>query len=268
MARDIQALGRFDGRAVIVTGAAGGIGAETARLFAQLGASLMLVDLDGDAVEALAAEVGGARALQADVSRAEDVGRYVGETVAAFGRLDVVVNNAAYLRIGEAHAFEEAEFDRHWHVNVKATWLSAKLGREQLRATRGSIVAVASVDALVAEPGLVPYSASKAALLNLCRGLALELGPLGVRVNAVLPGPTDTQLLDWAIAQSSEDVAGVKAARSRRSPLGRLNRPEEIATVIAFLASDAAAGVTGAGWVADAGLTAAPDFVYPEPALP
>jgi 3alpha(or 20beta)-hydroxysteroid dehydrogenase len=256
---------RFDGKAVVVTGAARGIGAETARLFASLGAGVMLVDLDGDGIEELASEIDGARALRADVSREDDVARFVDETVSAFGRLDVIVNNAAYLRIGEAHHFDEADFDRHWDVNVKPTWLSAKHGRELLRATGGSIVSVASVDAFVAEPLLVPYCASKAALVNLCRGLALELGPLGVRINAVLPGPTDTPLLHWAIRQSTDDLEGVMAARGKRNPLGRLNRPADIAPVIAFLACDAAAGVTGAAWVADAGLTLTPDFAFREP---
>jgi NAD(P)-dependent dehydrogenase (short-subunit alcohol dehydrogenase family) len=255
---------RFDGKAVVITGAARGIGAETARLFASRGASLTLVDLDRDGLEALAAELDGALAVVADVSSAEAVAGFIEDTVAAFGRLDVVVNNAAYLQIGDADSFSEEDFDRHFDVNVKATWLSAKLGLEHLRATHGSIVAVASVDSFVAEPRLVPYCASKAALVNLCRGLALELGPLHVRVNAVLPGPTDTPLLHWAIGQSTDDVDGVIAARSRRNPIGRLNTPSDIAPVIAFLASEAAAGVTAAAWVVDGGMTATPEFVFAE----
>lgn len=258
---------RAQDKVVIVTGAGSGIGRAAAELFAQRGARVSVVDIREDAAQEVAGGIraagGEAEPFVADVSDGRAVKEYIEATVKAYGHLDAIVNVAAYLMPKPAHELTEDEWDRHYNVNVKATWLTAKYGYHHLRAAGGgTLTAVASVDAFVAEPNLAAYCASKAALVNLCKALALEWGPDHIRVNAVCPGTTDTPFFRNAVRRTGSDPKVVARARAMRNPIGRLNTSEDVASVLFFLASEEAAGVTGAAWVVDGGLTASFDYDY------
>ncbi len=258
---------RAQDKVVIVTGAGSGIGRAVAELFAQEGARVSAVDIHEEAVSEVAEgiRVGGgeAKTFVADVSNGHAVEEYIEATVAAYGRLDAIVNVAAFLTPKPAHELTEDEWDRHQDVNVKATWLTAKYGYHHLRAANGgTLTAVASIDAFVAEPNLAAYCASKAALVNLCRALALEWGPDHIRVNAVCPGTTDTPFFRNAVRGTGSDPRTVAHARAMRNPIGRINTPQDVAPILLFLASEEAAGVTGTAWVVDGGLTASFDYDY------
>jgi NAD(P)-dependent dehydrogenase (short-subunit alcohol dehydrogenase family) len=258
---------RAQDKVVIVTGAGSGIGRAAAELFAREGARVSVVDIREEAAsevaEGIRAAGGEAEAFAADVSKGDAVKEYIEATAKAHGRLDAIVNVAAFLTPKPAHELTEDEWDRHQNVNVKATWLTAKYGYHHLRAAGGgTLTAVSSIDAFVAEPNLAAYCASKAALVNLCRALSLEWGPDHIRVNAVCPGTTDTPFFRNAVRGTGSNPDATAHTRAMRNPIGRINTPEDIAPVLLFLASEEAAGVTGAAWVVDGGLTATFDYEY------
>jgi NAD(P)-dependent dehydrogenase (short-subunit alcohol dehydrogenase family) len=251
------------GKVCIVTGAAGGIGRATALELVRQGARrLSLVDVDADALRETASEVGagGAEALElaADVSVGEEVAGVVGKTLEAFGRVDVLVNNAAVIGpivpVGE---LDEEDFDRVMGVNVRGVFLGLKHVLPLLIAQgAGSVVNVASISGLLGHAGGTAYTASKHAVIGLTKAAAAEAGPYGVRVNAICPGSTRTaQFLTTARGISPQDPdAFIESHTRSQIPLGRLADPSEQARVICFLASDAASYVNGATWVVDGGL--------------
>ena len=175
--------------------------------------------------------------------------------VARHGTLDVLVNNAGVNAYFDATEMTEAEWDRVFGVDLKGAWLCAKHAlRPMKRAGRGSIVNIASIHASLTIPGMFPYAAAKAGLLGLTRSLALEYGPLGIRVNAVLPGYTRTRLVEeWL--QTQPDPAAVERRVVEIQPLRRMATPAEIANLVAFVASDEASAITGASLAADCGLS-------------
>jgi len=241
----------FSGRVVVVTGAANGIGAACARLFAESGATLALWDIDAGAVEALAAELGGgARALRCDVAKRAEVDAATAATLAAFGRIDVLINNAGIFRNVDFLEHSEADWDAVLGVNLKGAFLVGQaVAREMAKTGGGAIVNMSSVNAVMAIPTLASYNASKGGIDQLTRAMALALVDRGIRVNAVAPGTIATELARKAVlgsAEAKEKILG-------RTPLRRLGEPGEIASVCAFLASDAASYVTGEIVVVDGG---------------
>ncbi len=244
---------RFQDKSAIVTGAAAGIGAATARLLAAEGAAVMVADVDpaGEAVAAaIRADGGRAWFVPTDVTRSEDARRVVERTVAETGRLDVLHNNAGILVVGDVTTITEVDWNRCLGINLTGAFLLSKFAVPAMAAVGGGVIVnTASVAGKAAARGYSVYSATKAALIALTECMALDFGDRGIRVNAVCPGPTATNM----VLGLADDPAATHARWSKELPAGRLGTPEDTAKVVAYLASDDASFVTGASWVVDGG---------------
>jgi len=245
--------GRFAGSTVIVTGAASGIGRAAAVRFSSEGASVVLADRDPDALAEVAATMPAARTLshRVDVSDPVQVDELMAATISRFGRLDVMVNNAGVATGGPITSTSPAEWDRVMAVNASGVFLGCRAALPHLIETRGCIVNTASVSGLGGDWGMAVYDASKGAVVALTRALALDHGRDGVRVNSVCPTVTLTNMTG-SMMDDAERVAKLE----ERIPLGRPAEPEDIAGVIAFLASDDARFVTGVNLPVDGGVSA------------
>ncbi len=239
-------------RVAIVTGAAAGLGLAIARELAERGAAVLLADRDEKRVEAAAAELGGTgarvRAIAADVGVPGDVDAMVETAIRDLGRLDILVSNAG---IGDLAPFLEASLE-HWErvlqVNLTGVFLCGQAAaRHMARHGGGRIVNIASISGMLAGTGRAAYGTSKAAVIHLTRQMALELGPLGITVNAVAPGPIDTTMARAAHTPQT------RAAYLARIPLHRYGLPEEVAAAVAYLCSDAAGYVNGQVLAVDGG---------------
>ena len=248
---------RLENKNAIVTGGAGGIGRATSLAFAAEGASVAVVDLNAEAAEAVAQEIraagGTAVAIAADVSNEDDILRVVETANESFGGIDVVFNNAGIIRRTTAVETTVEEWDRVFGVNVRAIFLMCKHVVPIMKANGGgSIVNTGSGWGLKGGGQAISYCASKGAVVNMTRALAIDHGPDGIRVNSVNPGDVDTGMLRDEAHQLGQDQTGFLAEAAER-PLNRMGQPSEIAAAVVWLASDEASYVTGAALVVDGG---------------
>jgi len=251
---------RLEGKCAIVTGSATGIGKATATLFAKEGARIVVSDVDEagrQVVDAIKGDGGEATFVKADVSQADDAERMVDTTVRTYGRLDVLVNNAAvYLGDGNILTVADETWNQIMGVNLKGTYLCCKFAIARMIETGGgSIVNLASVNALMGL-SLTAYTASKGGVQALTRLLAVDFGPKGIRVNSICPG---TIMTENSIAIYRERP-GLAESVTRMYPMGKLGAPVDVAECALYLASDASSFVTGASFVVDGGLMAGRKF--------
>jgi len=239
----------LSGRVCLVTGAAQGIGEACARRFASEGAMAVITDIDDARGQALADELGGMY-VHCDVGDKAQVDAAVARTMQAHGRIDVLVNNAGIFKASEFLDVTEADFDAVLRVNLKGSFLMGQaVAREMVKAGKGSIVNMSSVNGTLTIPTISSYNVSKGGINQLTRVMALSLADKGVRVNAVAPGTIATELAAKAVLTSEE----AKARIMSRTPMKRLGEPSEIADTVAYLASDAASYITGEIVVVDGG---------------
>lgn len=247
---------RLAGKVAIVTGAASGFGQGIAERFAAEGAKLIVNDVNADNGERVAAGIrsagGDAHFLRADVSRGADVAALLEGTIARFGQLDIVVNNAGVSHRNQSMLdVEEAEFDRVYAINVKSLYWSARYMVPYFKTRGGGVfVNIASTAGVRPRPGLVWYNGSKGAAIVTSRAMAVELAPFGIRVNVINPVAGETPLLATFMG---EDTPAQRAKFLATIPLGRFSQPRDIANAALFLASDEADFITGACLEVDGG---------------
>ncbi|WP_420396826.1 SDR family oxidoreductase [Nioella sp.] len=242
---------RLEGKTAIVTGAGSGFGAGIARRFAAEGAKVMVVDLNGDAAESVAAEIGGI-AQVTDVSNGESVREMTRAALDAWGCIDILVNNAGITHLPKPlETVTEEEFDRVLAVNAKSVYLTAREIVPHMKdAGAGAIVNIASTAGVSPRPNLNWYNASKGWMITATKAMAVELAPFGIRVNAVNPVAGETPLLKSFMG---EDTPEIRAKFISTIPIGRFSTPEDIANATLYFASDEANMVTGVAMEVDGG---------------
>ena len=246
-------------KVAIVTGAASGIGRAVAQLFARQGANVAVMDRNeragNETVESIGVTSAGALFVHGDVSKSEDVRRAVAATVERFGRVDVLVNNAAVQILSTLVETSEEVWDQTQNINLKGVFLGCKyVIPAMLRTGGGSIVNIASVLGLVADPDLAAYCAAKGGVISLTRVAAVTYGPQRVRVNCICPGDVETPLVQAYFARDA-DPGRLRNEVYSKYALRRIATPDEIANAALFLASDASSFITGSTLVVDGALT-------------
>jgi 3-oxoacyl-[acyl-carrier protein] reductase len=238
-------MAKLSGKVAVVTGASKGIGAAIAEELAKDGASVIVnYSSSASGAETVVAKIkaagGKAKAVRADVSKPAEARQLVDAAVSEFGRIDILVNNAGVYDFLPLAQITEAHFDRMFNLNVKGLLFATQAAVGAMGEHGGSIINIGSVASQMAPPGGAVYSATKGALDTITKGLAGELGPQKILVNAVLPGPVETEG-----TQSMTDWDQFKTMLLPRTPLGRIGQPRDIATVVSFLASEDAGWITG-----------------------
>ncbi len=242
---------RLEGKTAIVTGAASGFGAGIARIFAREGATVMVADLNGDAAQTIAGEIGGT-AIRTDVANGADVKAMTRAAMDQWGRIDILVNNAGITHLPTPlEEVSEEEFDRVLAVNAKSVYLTAREIVPLMKAAgRGAILNIASTAGLSPRPRLNWYNASKGWMITATKTMAVELAPSGIRVNALCPVAGETPLL---ASFMGEDTPEIREKFLSTIPIGRFSTPEDMGEAAAFLCSDAASMITGVAMEVDGG---------------
>ncbi|MCL2482756.1 MAG: SDR family oxidoreductase [Propionibacteriaceae bacterium] len=250
----------MEGKVTIVTGAAGGIGSAAAQALVDAGSSVLMVDVDQDGLAQARSDVqgGNVQTFVADVTDKDQVEAYTKYAVDTFGHLDAAILNAG--TFGKSYSimdFPEELFDRVMAINMKGMWYGMRAAIPYMRKNgSGSLVLTSSTQGLTGYYSSSPFTASKQAVVGLMRNAAVELATEKIRVNTVHLGFTDTTMMaEVAIDANPDDPASVKDTFERASPMKRYARPEEVANMMVFLASDAASYCTGGEFVVDGGLT-------------
>jgi NAD(P)-dependent dehydrogenase (short-subunit alcohol dehydrogenase family) len=251
---------RLQNKVAAVTGGAQGIGRAIVEKFHSEGARVALLDIDEVRGSVVATTLGesdpGVLFMRCDITREADVERAFAAMVEQFGGLDILVNNAGVNTYFDATTMTESEWESVFAVDLKGAWLCAKHAIPMMRRRGGgSIVNIASLHAFMTTYGMFPYAAAKSGLVGLTRSMALDFGPEQIRVNAICPGWTRTQLVDEWLQLQPEGAAAEQRVLDQH-PLRRMATPAEIANFVSFVASDEASFITGAALVIDGGLSA------------
>ena len=259
--------GRLQGQVAWVSGAASGIGEGIARLFAQEGAALALVDVQKAKGQNIAGEIraAGGRAvfIETDVARAEAVRASIEQTVREFDGIHILVNCAGIVQVKLLHELEEADWDRLMDINVKSIFLSLKYGVAHLtKHPRSYVVNIGSVGSFISQSSTPAYIASKGAVMMLSKSIALDYAAAGLRCNCVCPGITETPMLREHLDKSPDPEAMLRN-RLRRVPMGVPLRPFDIAKAVVYLSCEDSVGVTGTTLVVDGGYLAAAEWEHP-----
>ena len=255
---------RLEGQTAWISGAASGIGAATARLFAAEGANVAIADLRAERCAAVSHAIesagGHALAAPADVAVEAEVGDSIAAAVARFGGLDILVNSAGIVHVAPLHEYDETDWDRLMGVNVKGIFFAVKHGLPHLQLRpRSYVVNVGSISSFVGQASTPAYTTSKAAVLGLSRSIALDYAALGLRCNCVCPGITDTPMLRHHLDKTPDPEATL-ADRLRRVPLAVALSPGDIARAILYFSCEDSAGITGTSLVVDGGYLAAAEW--------
>ena len=245
---------RFEGKTVLVTGGAAGTGEAIARRFASEGATIAICDIDEERLSAMAGlfRSEGFEVMErcVDVTDGENLGIFVNEAAARFGKLDVLVNNVGGGPFGNVEVISPENWRRTMAISLDSVYYGSHAAIPHLKITHGSIVNIASIAGIRAEYDVPAYCAAKAGVLNLTRAMAWNLGPDGVRVNAVAPGATATPNMEWMWSKPD-----LRSVMEQAIPLRRWAEPMEIAGAVAFLASSDAASITGVDIIVDGGMS-------------
>lgn len=246
-------MNRFENKTVIVTGSGSGIGAATARLFSQEGANVVLNGRTREKLDKVAADLDKDRTLivEADIGTRDGAKRLIDDTLSTFGRIDCLVNNAGTAVMGGIEDVAEDDFENLMRINVTGNYLCTKYAWKALKASKGNVVNTSSVSGIGGDWGMFAYNATKGAITNMTRALALDYASSGVRVNAVNPSFTKTDL-----TEGIQENKALVDAFMKRIPEGRPGEPEDVAKAIVFLASDDAGFVNGVNLPVDGGLSA------------